>query len=327
MALAHALPSSIHSLLSRRALLALLALLAACGKPAAQTAAKEASAGPLVELLPPGPSPLVVVRPRALFQHEAVRLLWSTLVSAEDERAFVERTGVDPRKLEELVVFELADAGYVALARGEFIARQVVERAAERLVLLDVQTDEPVLRREGPAGSARYAYAELDGHALLVAKNASPQLVAAILARRADRSLPRVFDGADAAALYARHEAATCALYAPRPLGLELGSGAALLLSEERALVAVAQPEDGFFRIAIELRGDFPPGAEDNFSRLVTSVAHAPLGQLLGLGEVERELWVVKQPEAVQITFHWPAQRLALGLRSIFMDDLHDLIR
>lgn len=323
-----------------RLFLALLTTTAlACSKPTPATSSPiETHVGPLVELLPPGPSPIVVVRPRALFAHEGVRLLWTTLVAPDDERAFVERTLVDPRKVDELVVFELSNAGYVVLARGEFSAREVVEHSAARLVLLDVQADEPVLRREGPSSSARYAYAALDSHAVLVAKNASPQLVAAIIARRADRTLPRPFDGADAAALYKQHKAAACALYAPRPLALEMGSDVALLLSEERALAATAVPSDGFFNVAIELRGDFPPGAEQNFASLVTSVAHAPLGQLLGLGEIERELkvkarlpagepGVPRLPESLQISFSWPAQRLALGLRTIFMEDLRYLMR
>lgn len=311
----------------RLLLVLFVALASACGRPAAQLAPKESHAGPLLELLPPGPSPIVLVRPRALFAHEGVRLLWTTLVAPEDERAFIERSGLDPRTIDELVVFELANAGYVALVRGAFEARDVVTRAAQRLVLLEVQTDEPVFRREGPSSSARYAYAALDAHAVLIAKNASPQLVGAILARCTDRALPRPFEAADAAALYARNKDASAVLFAPRPLELQLGSDVALLLSQERALAATALPQDGSFQMAIELRGDFPPGADQNFARLAASVGHAPLGQLLGLGEIERDLRVTPQDGAVSITFSWPAQRLALGLRTIFMEDLRDLMR
>ena len=57
-------------------------------------------------------------------------------------------------------------------------------------------------------------------------------------------------------------------------------------MAGERALAASATPEGGSLRIDVKLRGDFPPGAEQNFERLALSVAQSPLGQLLGLGDV-----------------------------------------
>jgi hypothetical protein len=311
-----------------RAVLVLLAFSLACG-PKAPPKAKpaESHVGPLLELLPPGPSPIAYVRPRELFAHEEARLLWSTLVEPDDERAFAERTGVDPRKLEELTVFEVGKGGYLLLARGPFLAKDVVLRAAERLAMRDVAADEPVLRREGLTGSARYAYAALDAHAVLVAKNAPPTLVAAILARRTDRSLPHAFKAPEADALYRSYAGAPCALFAPRPLELELGSGAALLLAEERALAATARPQPGAFRIEVDLRGAFPAGAEHNFRALVLSVAQSPLGQVLGLSDVEQTLEVQSAATGVRIAFPWPAQRLAHGLRTLFLDDLRSLTR
>jgi hypothetical protein len=322
---------SIGSCLRVRALVLVLALcsaLPACGpKAPAATQPSAPRVGPLAELLPPGPSPIISARPRELFAHEEVRLLWTTLVDSADERAFVERTGVDPRQLEELVVFEVGKAGYVLLARGPFSAKEVVLRAADRLAMRDVEVDEPVLRREGLTGSARYAYAQLDAQSLLVAKNAAPLLVAAILARRTDRSLPRAFGGPEADALYRSYGSAPCVLFAPRPLELSLGSGAALLLAEEHALAATARPQPGAFRIGIDLRGNFPSGAERNFSALVSSVAQSPLGQLLGLIDIERGLEVKVAATGVHIAFEWPAQRLAQGLRTLFLDDLRTLTR
>lgn len=302
-------------------------LLLACGPKAPPQPAREKTAGPLAELLAPGPSPIVIARPRELFKDDVVRLLWTTLVAAEDERAFVERTGVDLRSLDELVVFELPKAGYVLLARGPFSAREVIERSAARLSLLDVNVDEPRVRREGMTGTSRYAYAALDAHALLATKNAPPALVATILARVADPKLPRAFELGDAAEVYRDTRQQNCVLLAPKPLDLGHGGGAALLLAEERALSATARPEPGALRVDVKLRGDFPAGAEENFERLVLSVAQAPLGQLLGLGDVESDLKIVRTEWGVQISFRWPAQRLALGLRAMFVDDLRDLMR
>lgn len=303
-------------------------VLAACGPKHPPTSKPaEPQLPPLAELLPPGPSPIVVARPRELFTHDEARLLWTTLVEPADEQQFVERTGVDPRTLEELVVFEVGKGGYLLLARGPFSAKDVVLRAADRLALRDVEVDEPVLRREGLTGSARYAYAALDAHALLVAKNAAPTLVAAILARRTDRGLPHAFNTPEAEALYRSYAGAPCALFAPRPLELSLGSGVALLLAEERALAATARAQPGAFRIEIDLRGEFPSGAEHNFRTLALSVAQSPLGQVFGLSDVEQSLVVQSAATGVRLSFEWSAQRLAHGLRTLFLDDLRSLTR
>lgn len=308
-------------------LLAAVVSAACASRPSPVRAPSEPRLPPLSELLPPGPSPIIVARPRELFAHEEARLLWTTLVEASDEQKFVERTGVDPRELDELVVFEVGKGDYLLLARGAFSARDVVLRAADRLAVRDVEVDEPVLRREGLTGSARYAYAALDAHAVLVAKNAAPTLVAAVLARRRDRSLPHAFHTPEAEALYRSHTGAPCVLFAPRPLELELGSGAALLLAEERALAATARPQPGSFRIEVDLRGEFPSGAEHNFRALALSVAQSPLGQVLGLSDIEGSLAVQSTAAGVRLAFDWSARRLAQGLRTLFLDDLRSLTR
>jgi hypothetical protein len=267
-------------------------------------------------------------RPRLLFQSDVVRSLWSTVVDAKDEQSFVERTLVDPRTLEELVVFELPQAGYLVLARGAFVARDVVARATERFTLPDVAIDEPLFRREGMSGITRYAYVALDAHSVLASKNASPTLVAMVLTRIKDRKAPRAFDAPEAAALYKELKGASCVVFAPRPLELpNADQGVALLLSEERALAASATPETGALRIDVKLRGGFPPGAEQNFERLVLSVAQSPLGQLLGLSDAGGDLKIARNDVGVSLSFSFPAQRLALGLRALFKDDLRDLMR
>jgi hypothetical protein len=160
-----------------------------------------------------------------------------------------------------------------------------------------------------------------------VAKSAAPTLVAEVLARRTDRALPHGFQAPEAEALYRSYAGASVALFAPRPLELELGSGAALLLAEERALAATARPQSGAFGIAIDLRGEFPTGAEHNFRMLALNVAQSPLGHVLGLADLERSLVVQRAATGVQLTFEWPAQRLAHGLRTLFLDDLRSLTR
>jgi hypothetical protein len=317
------------ALIALRAFVLLSLILAGCGpRKGATVPHEESSVGPLLELLPPGPSPILFARPRALFASEVVRSLWTTLVDAQDEQSFVARTLVDPRSLDELVVFELPQAGYLVLARGPFVAREVVARAAERFTLPDVAIDAPLFRREGMSGSTRYSYAALDAHSVLASKNASPALVAMVLTRISDRKAARAFDAPDAAALYNELKGQSCVVFAPRPLELpSADQGVALLLAEERALAASASPEASALHIDVKLRGAFPPGAEQNFERLVLSVAQSPLGQVLGLNDVGNDLRIARSDVGVSLSFSFPAQRLALGLRALFKDDLRDLMR
>ena len=57
------------------------------------------------------------------------------------------------------------------------------------------------------------------------------------------------------------------------------------------------------------------------------SVAGSPLGQVLGLSDVEQTLEVQSGATGVRLAFTWPAQRLASGLRTLFLDDLRSLTR
>lgn len=318
-----------HRALPSCVLVLLALLVASCAaRKSAVAPSRERDVGPLLELLPPGPSPVLFARPRVLFQSEVVRSLWTTVVDAQDEQNFAARTLVDPRAIDELVVFELPQAGYLVLARGAFVAREVVARAAERFTLPDVAIDQPLFRREGMSGVTRYAYVALDAHSVLASKNAPPALVAMVLSRIADRKAPRVFDAPEPAALYKELKGGSLVVFAPRPLELPTADqGVALLLSEERALAASATPEAAALRIDVKLRGAFPPGAEQNFERLVLSVAQSPLGQLLGLSEVGNDLKIARNDVGVSLAFSFPAQRLALGLRALFKDDLRDLMR
>lgn len=281
--------------------------------------------GPLIELVPAGPEVVLAARPQQLATQEGALSLYRALVTEERERVFAERTGVDPLLVEELVAYELPPNGYVLMVRGDFDARRVVERAGERLAVTDVTSEQPVVRREGLAGQGRYAYAALSRRALLVARDAPPQLIAAILARREQRQGDGVLTPPDARALYAEHAAAPLLLLAPEPLALEPGSNVALLFARQRALAVVVQPLGRALGIGIDLRGEFPPGAEQNFRALARSLAASSLGRALGLSRVPENMAVRVDEDGAFITFALDAGDLVAGVRMMFYADMREL--
>jgi len=310
----------------RQLLLSFACLLLACaGTPRRGDRLSDEALGPLVELVPKGPSVILVAKPRVLAQQPGALALFRALVSEERERGFAERTGVDPLSVEELVAFELPPNGYVMLARGPFDARSVVERSGERLALPDVVSEQPVVRREGLAGQGRYAYAALSPHALLVARDASPELLAAILARRAHREKPAALAPPDARSLHDEHANEPLLLLAPEPLALQPGGNVALLLSRERALGVTVHPTGMALGVAIDLRGEFPPGAEHNFRALAESLAATSLGQALGLSRVPTNMAIRVDAQGALVTFALDARDLIAGVRMMFFDDMREL--
>jgi hypothetical protein len=288
--------------------------------------------GLLLPLVPAGSAWVVQARPRALAEQQAALSLWRALVSEEREQAFASRTGVSMLQVEEAVGCELPEQGYLLLARGPFDADLVVERAGERLAVPDVRSEQPVRRREGLAGQGRYAYAALSAHALLVAKNAPPQLIAAVLARRAAilRGDPEpqpagIADTLDARALLAEHAAEPLLLLAPRPLALEPGTGVALLFARERALAVAVRPTHEALAVAFDARGEFPNGAENNFRALARSLSSTQLGRALGFSRVPETVAIRVDAQGAVVTFALVTRELVAGVRMMFFDDLRTL--
>ncbi len=285
----------------------------------------EPSLGPLIELVPPGPELVLLARPEQLARAEGPRALFRALVTEEREQAFRERTGVDPRTLSELVVFEVGQGGYVLLVRGPFDAQRAVAAAGERLAIVDVSTDAPRMRREGLAGKGRYSYAALDAHALLVAKDAAPALVQTILHRIDDTRAPRLLDGADGAALYADHVAAPLLLLAPRPLALEPSTPTAVVLAEERALAVAITPEGRSLWVTVDLRGAFPAGVEHNLRTLGASLGRSELGSVLGFSGVSERMGIRVDPEGVFVRFDLDSAEVIRGVRVLFFEEMREI--
>jgi hypothetical protein len=281
--------------------------------------------GPLKQLVPPGIPLVLFARPNQLSHERSALALWRAVVEEERERAFIERTGVDPLAVEEVVFFEVPPSGYVLLARGPFAADAVVESAGKRIAVPDVSTDQPIVRREGLRGDGRYAYAALDTHAMLAAKDASPELVAQILARREDLKSPRVFDAPDARSLETDFASSPLVLFQLEPLTFEPGTPIGLLFSRQRALALSVRPTANTLAIVVDLRGDFPPGAEHNFRNLVRSMGQAPLGSALGLAHMAEIMGVRVDERGVLLTASMDVHELLAALKLLFVEEMREL--
>jgi hypothetical protein len=306
----------------------------ACAHGAGQGQGIHAEARPapaLVSLLPASAEPVLVAHPHALFQAPATDTLWRALVEPERERAFVQRTGVDPRSLSELVARE-EGAGYLVLARGPLDAVQVVRAAGARLALPDVSTDAPHVRREGLAGQGRFAYAALGTDTVLVARDLPPQRVAQVIAAwdaaqgaPGAQALPSVVSEEPAKGLMAALADAPLVVLAPEPLGLPTSTPLGMLLAEQRALAAVAQPSGTRVALTVEVRGQFPEGAADNFRALGRSLAGTELMRLLGLEPMLQDLHVRAEPGRVVVRGEVEAAQVVAGLRALFFTDTRAL--
>lgn len=268
---------------------------------------------------------MLLARPGELMQAESARTLWRTLVTEERERAFVQRTGVDPRLVDELVVIEVGAEGYLLLARGLFDADAIVRAAGDRLAVPDALSEAPIVRREGLTGVGRFAYASLDEHAILVAKDAEPALVAEVLARLADRQRARVLDTPDAQALHATYARAPLLLLAPRPLALAPGTAAAVLMAEARALALGIAPSTRDLQITIAVRGTFPNGIETNLHTWARSVGASDLGRTLGLAAFAENIAIERAKEDIIVRGNVASADLISGVRLLFLDGMREI--
>jgi len=308
-----------------RALLLSFFLLAACASkaPLAPVSVKaERHVGPLHHLLTPEVTTFLWAQPKVLAESPAVLSLWRAMVEQDHEQAFAQRTGVDPLQVTEFVVAEVSPGGYVVLARGAFDADDVVKRAGQRIAVLDVTSDAPSVRREGLRGDGRYAYASLDSHAVLAAKDAPPELIGGILARTRDPKSPSAFDAADAEALESAHAGAPLMVFQLAPIAFQPGTPIALLFSRQRALALAVRPVGAQLAVAADLRGEFPPGAEHNFRTLVHSMGQAPFGASLGLSQVADEMGVRADEQGVLLTANLESTAIEGALKLMFAKEM-----
>lgn len=283
--------------------------------------------GPLITLAPAGSTLLVAARPTELLAHGPTERVVASLFPAEQLDRFAQRSGVDPRELEELVIADHPD-GRLVLARGSFDAPFAVREAGERMAPLESSVDEPAVRRVGFLGDRRVDLAALTPEVVSWTEGA-PQLAAGVLAEsgRAPEGRRHPLRSPPNSELREAAGDAPFALYSLEPLGLPRDTGVGMLLARERALAVWARPRsDGGLEMEVELRGEFPEGAADNFRALARSIAETDLGAALGLTEALPTLRITTEPRRVRMSATLDPGVLAVGLRTVLRAEMRELL-
>lgn len=294
------------------------------------------SHGPLVlsRLVPLESRFVLVTRPAELFADSALARVLGAILPSEQLERFAQRSGVDPRALSELVFAEHPE-GRVILARGTIDATFAVREAGERMAPLEALVDEPFVRRVGFLGPRRVDLSALSSNVIAWVEG-PPQLAADVLvAVGGEPSEGPPSEGPPSPERLrlegstAFHEAiaAPLACFALEPLGLPLDTGVGLLLARQRTLVAWARStEAGTLQMAVELEGEFPEGAGENFRTLARSIAESDLGAALGMLDAMPTLRIEAESHRVRIIADFDPDTLALGLRTLLHAELRELL-
>jgi len=243
--------------------------------------------------------------------------------------ALANRTGIDLR-LVEAVVFAAYPDGFVLLFQGPWSADAVVRGNGNRMNGVERSEGRPFVRRTGYLGADHRDLVALSDHVVLVAAGA-PSAARVIVERARRGSWPEgataALAQAEPAALLQSHRHRPAVLYAPHPLSLPPGHGTSVLLARERALALALHSEEGqALGLELSLVGEFPPGAEDNFRVLAESLAESALGAALGMHQAVQTLAIQVGPESVKLRMSFPARAVALGLRTLFVADIRELL-
>ncbi|MFK7989236.1 MAG: hypothetical protein AB8I08_24670 [Sandaracinaceae bacterium] len=283
--------------------------------------------GALETLAPAASTTVLVLSPSSLLADPASASVVSALFPDARLERFRVRTGVDPRTLEALVLI-LHPEGRAVIARGPIDASLAVMEAGARMAPLESSQDEPFPRRAGFLGSRRIELAAPSAN-VVVWVDGTPALSSALLHAAAldesERDHP--FERADLSEIQEELGSAPLLLFSPHPLGLPLDQGIGMLLARERALGLAMQPV-GADRLQVRaaMRGEFPPGATENFAQLGHSMAASELGGALGLREALPTYEVVAAEDHVAASVEVSVSRLALGLRAILVAPIEELL-
>lgn len=306
----------------------LVIFLAACGSsppPPAEAPPPPRSAGSLESLVPEDADLVILARPRELMRVPGTRRIVTAVFEDEQLDRYQARTGVDPRRLERLLI-AVSPGGTLILARGLRDAEFAVREAGQRMAPLESSVDEPFVRRAGFIGARRADMAAIDPHTLAWI-DGSPQLAAATLAaaRRPEAERPRPLDGR--VELRAEVADAPFAMLAPRPLGLPADTGIGMLLAREEALAVAARIDDeGALALEALLVGEFPPGAHENFRAFAESIAESDLGGALGARDALPTLTIQSEATRVRARARVEPEILATGLRVALVAELRELV-
>ncbi len=298
----------------------------ACGAPAPSSLAATAAEPDVRSVLPDGASLVVLIRARELFEAEPSALAIRGLVRDEQLESIRVQHGIDPRTLDRIAfgTYESIDtAGHVLVLQGPFRAEVAVAEIAHRMVPRESSATGPLPRAGGLLHGTRMDALAVGAHTLVLVFG--PPALTARVTRTLEGTSPPAVAGAVQQALARRSEPFVA--MRPIPLDLPPGGSVALLLSEEQSLVVAATPvAPDHVRISVELSGGFPPGADENFRRLVVSLAQSTMGTALGLRSALGTLEVGATPTTVELSADLDADELGRGLGLIFRAEIAEAL-
>lgn len=276
--------------------------------------------------LPEGASLVVLARPRELFESEASALVLHALLPDAQLEAIRVHDGIDLRTVERIAVatYDVGDAaGTLVVLQGPFRAEVAVAEIAHRMVPRESVTEGEHARAGGVLHGTRMDALAVDAHTLALA--IGPPQLAGRMTRTLEGGAPPAIAGAVQQAL-ARHIGPLVAIR-PIPLGLPLDEPVGLLLAEEQSLtVGVTPAGASAVHLEVDLAGEFPPHADENFRRLVASMAHTSLGTAIGLRSGLGTLHVEASPTFVSLSADFDAHELARGLSLLFRAEIAEVL-
>ena len=284
-----------------------------------------------MDLVPEDASVVLVAQPAQLVSAPAARRVLDAIASDDALERYRAHTGIDPRRLEQLVWAETG-AGSVLLVRGPFSAPLAVAEMGHRMLPVEASAEAPFVRRVGHYQGARRDLVALSQH-VLVAITGAPSLAQEVL-RRAEggprgggRGAPSVLSSEPVASMLAAHPESPLFVVAPRPLGLPIDAPIGLLLARQRGLFVGATPSGpDAIAIAAELWGEFPPEAGANFRALAESLAQSDLGVVLGMNDALPTLGVRADAERVSLRATFSAPAVAAGLHVLLGAEIADIV-
>ncbi|MCS6798154.1 MAG: hypothetical protein NZ898_06455 [Myxococcota bacterium] len=301
---------------------------ASSGARAPQRPQEPYAAVPLLDRLPDGAHVVLIARPLKAWRVEPLRTALDALLPPATRAAFEGRTGIDPARLEALVVAEYQQ-GWLSWMRGPWRAEHLVEVAGRRMTPLEIRASRPYVRRGGWIGAQRYEWAAVGPHTVAVSSGPI-ELLATSLARvgrgrwpsgrrSAVEGLPRgIREAVDEAPL---------ALLWPGRLALPPETDSALLLArvDAVALTAMAHGRDAI-ALTLTLAGELPPDAASHLRAFVTSIARSELGAVLGLAAGLERLSIELDDDGARVRMLVRAADAIYGLRVLFSGSLRELV-
>ncbi|MCS6857063.1 MAG: hypothetical protein NZM37_05080 [Sandaracinaceae bacterium] len=243
-------------------------------------------------------------RPKHCFSSPDLQPVASALLSPSTLASFRALFGIDLQNVEVIAAQGNAEHLFVVFDRG-FDAKRAVQALGRRMLPLESQTDDPLVRRAGLYRSHRFEAVALSEDQALLAKG-PPGVFSALL--NAPRRKHPFLSNAPIAFM----------LKGPPPLPPQ---GIGLVLSQiERLEFEMREHSQGLGRLELVLRlyGPLPQTAPYNLRAFVSSIASTDLGLAFGLEEVEESLRIQVKSDHIALGAELRPKRLAKGLRIFF---------